>query len=29
MKKTCPKCKGTGSFIVDTKECEVCGGILL
>ena len=26
MKKTCPKCKGTGSFIVDTKECEVCGG---
>jgi len=26
MKKECPKCKGTGSIIVDTKVCEVCDG---
>lgn len=26
MKKDCPKCKGSGSTIVDYKDCENCGG---
>ena len=26
MKKSCPKCKGTGSIAVDTKICEACDG---
>ena len=26
MKKTCPKCNGTGSIVVDTKICENCDG---
>ena len=26
MKTKCPKCKGTGSVVVDYKECESCGG---
>lgn len=26
MKKTCPKCKGTGSIIIDTKICDACDG---
>ena len=26
MKKTCPKCGGTGSIVVDTKICEKCDG---
>ena len=26
MKKSCPKCKGTGSIVVDTKICDACDG---
>lgn len=26
MKKSCPKCNGTGSIIADTKICESCDG---
>lgn len=26
MKKSCPKCKGTGSIILDTKICNTCDG---
>ena len=26
MKKHCPKCKGTGSIVVDTKICDACDG---
>ena len=26
MKKQCPKCKGTGSIVVDTKICDACDG---
>lgn len=26
LRQDCPKCKGTGSIVVDYKECENCGG---
>lgn len=26
MEKDCPKCKGTGSIVVDYKECDTCSG---
>lgn len=26
MKKSCPKCKGTGSILIDTKICNSCDG---
>ena len=26
MKKKCPKCRGTGSVVVDYKDCDSCGG---
>lgn len=26
MKTKCPKCNGTGSVVVDYKECDACGG---
>ena len=26
MKKNCPKCNGSGSIVVDYKECSSCGG---
>ncbi len=26
MKKNCPKCNGSGSIVVDYKECVSCGG---
>jgi RecJ-like exonuclease len=26
LKKKCPKCRGTGSVVVDYKDCDSCGG---
>ena len=26
LKKKCPKCRGTGSVVVDYKDCNSCGG---